>query len=689
MATVVKLKKRGSCSEEAARKYESSGLSLADAEMLGMYEVENAVSVDASFEGRSAIVIPYFDINGKPLRPHSTWPDFYRIRYLGEDHSFKTATGQKPRRYTQPRETGVCAYFAPIVDWKAISKEFADTIIFTEGEFKAAKACREGYPTIGLGGVYNFRSSQAGQLFLPELEDFVWARRRVIIIYDSDYQSNPNVCSAINLLAEELQDRGALVFVGMLPDVYEDDRKTGLDDLLVEQGAEGLEKVVEQSEPLLFTRRLWQMNDEVLYVDTPGFVVDQTLSERIPPNAFAGHSRWATASVPERKVRPDGSMSMVKSAAAGAWLKWPLRKSVNKLTYMPGKERFTMDGDRTCYNQWKGWGVEPKKGDVTPYLDLIKFLFVGAEKSHVEWFLDWCAYPIQFPGTKLFSACLIYGRHTGTGKTLAFYTLKHIYGENFIKIKNENLFETWWYENKQFVLADEISGSDKRSESDALKTIITQEETNINVKYIPQFTIPDVINYGFTSNHGDAMFLEDEDRRYFIHEVLASTPLPEDFYKRYDKWLKDEGGAAALMHWFLQRDLSSFNPKGHAPRTAARERMVMMSKGDIDLWCRELAEKPDTMLQFGQMREQRDLFTSKELVDKYLSAHPGASTKTANGMARALNRAGFRLAYSGMPIPVNGDQGRYFIIRNSEKWDHVKNLKELAKHIQLGPVRDR
>lgn len=690
MASVVKLKKRGgNVSEEATRKYESSGLTLEDADKLGMYEVENAVTLDACFDGRPAIAIPYFGIDGKPLRTHPTWPDFYRIRYLGADHSFAAATGEKPRRYTQPRDTGVCAYFPPLVDWRAIALDEQDNILFTEGEFKAAKATKDGYPTIGLGGVYNFRSSQAGHLFLPELEEFNWVRRRVVICYDSDYQSNTNVCSAINALAEELQERGALVFVALLPDVYEDDRKTGLDDLLVERGTEALEEVINNAEPLLFTRRLWQMNDEALYVEFPGFIVDQVHNERIPVNAFTGHSRWATDSVPERKVRPDGGMSMVKSAAASAWLKWPLRRSVNKLTYMPGAERYPTEKGKTLFNQWKGWGVDPKKGDISPYLELIKFLFKDAEKAHIDWFLDWCAYPIQFPGTKLFSACLIYGRLTGTGKTLAFYTLKHIYGENFIKIKNENLFETWWYENKQFVLADEISGSDKRSESDALKTIITQEETNINVKYIPQFTIPDVINYGFTSNHGDAMFLEDEDRRYFIHEVMAKQALPEEFYKKYDKWLKDEGGAAALMHWFLQRDLKNFNPKGHAPRTAARERMVMMSKGDIDLWCRELAEKPDTILRFGQMREQRDLFTSKELVDKYLASHPGASTKTANGMARALNRAGFRLVYGGNPIPVAGDQGRYFMIRNPEKWEGVKNAKELAKHIQLGPVRDR
>jgi hypothetical protein len=87
-----------------------------------------------------------------------------------------------------------------------------------------------------------------------------------------------------------------------------------------------------------------------------------------------------------------------------------------------------------------------------------------------------------------------------------------IYGHNFIKIKSKDLYDTWWAENRQFVLGDEISGSDKRAEADMMKAMITQEEVNINIKYIPQFSIPDCVNYYFTSNHADALFLEDEDR---------------------------------------------------------------------------------------------------------------------------------------------------------------------------------
>lgn len=691
MNKVVRIK-AGAYSDAAAAKLQTSGLSMEQASACGMYSVNNAMQLDEQFQSQPALVIPYFAINGKPLRPHKAWPDFYRLRYLGEGEvkGFAEAAGVKPSRYTQPRNTGVCAYFPRLTDWQAIAADPTEPLLITEGELKAAKATAEGFPTIGLGGVYSFRASGQGLFFLPELEAINWIRRKVTIVYDSDYISNPMVCHAINALADELSERGALVHVATLENVYEDDRKTGLDDFLVERGDNELIELLKQAEPLGMTKRLWAMNKEVVYVRDPGMVIAMKTGQKMDCSKFSAHSDWATISVPERKMKSDGTIATVKGSAAPLWLKWPLRNVVDKLSYIPGEEQLVERDGLIYLNQWKGWGVKPIKGTVKPFLDLIDFLFEGTEKEAKQWFLDWCAYPIQFPGTKMFSAAIMHGRMTGTGKTLVGYTLARIYGQNFIKIKSKDLLDTWWAENRQFVLGDEISGSDKRAEADMMKAMITQEEININIKYIPQFSIPDCVNYYLTSNHADALFLEDEDRRFFVHEVLARQPLPDAFYKAYDKWLKKDGGAAALMYWLQERDLKDFNPMAPALRTAARERMVLSGKSDLAYWLAELNEAPSTKLRLGQMRHQRDLFTSNELLSMYENEHERAIGKvTANGMSRALAAAGFRQVYKGDPLQgPDGKQGRYFMIRNVDRWSRVHDRKVLQKHIALQPVRD-
>lgn len=686
MNKVVRIK-TGSFNEAAAEKLKSSGLTIEQGNALGMYSVNTAMQLDEQFESQPALVIPYFDTKGRPLKAHKAWPDFYRLRYLGETEvkGFKEASGAKPNRYTQPRNTGVCAYLPQLINWEALRTDVTEPLLITEGEFKAAKATAEGFPTIGLGGVYNFRSSNQGVFFLPELEAFNWVRRKVNIVYDSDYQDNPMICSAINALAEELQERGALVYVATLENVYEDEnRKTGLDDFLIERGDDAFIEVLKAAEPLGITKRLWQMNKEVVYVRDPGMVVALRTAQKMDCSKFSAHSDWATIAVPERKIKADGTFAVAKASAAPVWLKWPMRRAVDKLSYLPGEERFTEQDGLLYLNQWKGWGVKPSKGEVKPFLELTDYLFEGAEKGVKEWFLDWCAFPIQFPGTKLFSAVIIHGRMTGTGKTLIGYTLARIYGQNFIKIKSKDLYDTWWAENRQFVLGDEISGSDKRAEADMMKAMITQEEVNVNIKYIPQFSIPDCVNYYLTSNHADALFLEDEDRRFFVHEVQGG-PLDDEFYRRYDQWLKKEGGAAHLMQWFLDRKLDNFNPKAPALRTAARDRMIMSNKADIDTWLIELKETPSIKLRCGKMRHQRDLFTAQELLAMYEIEHERQAGKMgSNGMSRALARNGFKQVYGGQPLMApSGKQGRYFIVRNFDRWRSTKDRKALSKHIAL------
>ena len=160
--------------------------------------------------------------------------NFFRIRYLGLARTFAALTKSGQQRYAQPVSTGVKAYFPRNLqglDWPTVIGQPATPIVITEGELKSSSACKLGFPTIGLGGVYSFRSAKSGVLLLPELESINWQERTTYLVFDSDYQDNPQVCRALYELAETLVDQGALPFLVTLPDVL-DDGKTGLDDFL-------------------------------------------------------------------------------------------------------------------------------------------------------------------------------------------------------------------------------------------------------------------------------------------------------------------------------------------------------------------------------------------------------------------------------------------------------------------------
>lgn len=672
----------------AEEKLKESGLTLKDAETLRIEVLgpKGTQALHESLQLRPSLKFNYMDPRVKkptPLRPWQGWPAFYRVRYLGQGKEFADLT-KKPRRYAQEPESGACAYFpSGFVPWPKVVADPDVPLLVTEGELKAAKACKEGFPTIGLGGVYSFRSSRLGITFLDELDGVRWAKRNVYIVYDSDLRTNEQVCSALNALATELTARGAVPHQVYLPDLL-GDGKTGLDDFLVARSGEALSDLLHRAQPLTLAERLWKLNEEVVYVREPGLVVVQGTEQKLSPSAFKEHA-YAALDYAEQVVKPDGSISLKPVSAAGAWLRWPLRREARRLTYAPGEDRFTGgEGDLPAYNTWPGWGIEPKKGTVKPFMKLLGHLFKDAPKEDLEWFLRWCAWPLQHPGTKLFTASVLYGRRHGTGKSLVGYTLGRIYGKNFTEICQAELHGNFneWAEDKQFVLGDDVTGSDKRQDADMLKRLITQLEMRINVKYIPSYVVPDCVNFLFTSNHPDAFFLEDDDRRYFVHEVTGG-PLDDDFYEGYMRWLDKEGGSAALFHHLLNLDTGDFNPAAQARKTLARDLMIADAKSDLGDWVRRLLADPDAMLVVGEAKVPGDLFTNRQLLDLY---DPTSRTGvTANGLGRELRRAGAAQACRGNSVRWSGGQDRFYALRNPERWVRA-NPRTAKSHLE-GPAK--
>jgi hypothetical protein len=667
----------------ALAKLQTSGLTEADYKTLKM-DVRTATEMVALctwFRPAPALEIPYFNADGSPMTVNRGGKEpFKRWRYLRGDSSFKAQTDTREIKYVQLPDTSIHPYFPPSVRWQPLLGDAKLPLIITEGELKAAKACQVGYPTIGVGGVWNFKSKSAGYLLLPELEAVNWCQRHVCIIYDSDFREKPDVCSALNALAEELWVHGALPhYVALSPGP--DGEKVGLDDYLLackHPKADLTDLLNRGSEPLTLAKSMWDLNKQVIYVRDPGLVYELGTGQKIAPNAFVNHA-YADLSGPELVVTPSGDTSLKRTPLAERWLTWPFRSVASRLTYAPGQDQLT---DTRELNTWPGWGCEPKRGDPALFLRLIDHIFTGATADERLWFLRWLAYPLQHPGTKLFTTCLIHGVDQGTGKSLVGYTLGAIYGKNFQEIKQENLEGgfTDWAENKQFILADDVTGNDSRPQAGTLKTLVTQKTMRINIKYVPAFSVPDCVNYLFTSNQPDAFFLEDKDRRSFIWEATA-PPMNEEFYRCYcDALFEDKTLGPIVFDWLLRLDLGDFNPAAPALYTQAKDNMISDTKSDLGAWVSQLKADPDMVLRVGKVKVAGDLFTTAELLRIY---NPIESKVTANGLGRELRRSGVPMFNKGKTVRSTKGMNRYFIVRNTEKWlraSHAAGAKYLNTH---------
>lgn len=211
-------------------------------------------------------VIPYYDIYGRALA-------YYRVRLFDFEPKYK-----------QPKETSSYVYFPKGFLELARAKDF---LVITEGEKKAAIACKLGIPCVALGGVDSWRNRtvvlpsdseltslknekvsaklpSGGQIDedmnsslaigMQELIDFAIKHdKQVLLVFDSDgaHGVKASVQRAAAQFGFELRFKGIAFYnvrqlvLPTLPGTP--DSKVGLDDYLVNGGRDHFFKLVQDT----------------------------------------------------------------------------------------------------------------------------------------------------------------------------------------------------------------------------------------------------------------------------------------------------------------------------------------------------------------------------------------------------------------------------------------------------------
>jgi hypothetical protein len=322
-------------------------------------------------------------------------------------------------------------------------------------------------------------------------------------------------------------------------------------------------------------------------------------------------------------------------------------------------------------NLWEGWAGQPAKGDVTLFYQLLDHVFKGADPAHKKWFLQWVAYPVQHPGVKLRNAVLIHGPQ-GSAKTLLGESIAKLYGRAGRLVDQRALerdFNTYM-DGAAFIVGDEIATRENRRDlAEHLKNLITRPYVEINKKFINPYTLPNVAQFYLTSNHSDALHLEDDDRRFFVHRVTAGR-LAEDFSLRYQPWLCKQSSTNALLHLFMSEvDCTGFNPLAAPPVTEAKSQMVELSRSAHGAWVHQLRLDPDAVPinEYSPLRRVLSLHTIEELLRMF---EGNRSSVTAKGMTLALRAEGFNLAYAqggGVVRLGDGRRARLWAVRNMDR----------------------
>jgi hypothetical protein len=412
-----------------------------------------------------------------------------------------------------------------------------------------------------------------------------------------------------------------------------------------------------------------------IYRPTRDIWTNEAVDARLPPQPLLDASG--------KPVRVNGKIKMIP---ASKWL--ALYRSVERMVWAPGEPEI-IEGKLLVDDSWiEKPGVRTYNTYLPPTIELGDA--AQAERWRALWFklyppaeaehsIMWLAHRRQHPEVKVNHGLVHIGK-PGIGKDSVLVPARHIIGPwNFRDIALNDLVS----KNNDFLCSVIVRVNEARDVGDAnrgridryglydhMKALMTSppETHRINRKYIPEYTSLSRTGFITTSNHDNALYLPENDRRNAVSKSgCSSSDFAPNYFDKYYHWLYHEHGinhvAALLQHY----DLSNFNPKLAPPKTEAFWSMVNIDRGPehneladaIDAVAVELGHKYDAN---GNIAPPHAL-TLAMLAVKAPSAEWLTDRKKSASIPHRLQRCG----YIFVTNPDAEQSGGYWKIHNKRQ----------------------
>jgi len=624
----------------------ASGLDAKDAKKLGLRwltpkAARNKLRMEFPLP-HGGVYFPYFSLAGK-LDTTTC-----RVRLLADPSNGYTEDDKLPK-YLQPPGTPPRIYLPPYMKWDEIAKDPEQAIIITEGEKKAAAVCKVGLPCIGLGGVWSFQQKDASVPLLADLLAFNWIGRKVTLAYDSDWTENKDIRKAAGVFARRLSERGAEVRAALLGGAP-GGGKVGVDDLLVARGVKALHAVLDAAFSLTpELEATAEYRARFVLIKTMGCAWDREDGSIYARKRFEDGFPDDTV----QTMSPTGAPRNITKAQH--WWQDPNKVSAKKLVLEPDQPVITARGD---LNRFRGWGIDASRGSTEVWQKLLKLLF-QQRTDLMSWFEQWCAYPIQHPGTKLHTAVFIYGGQ-GIGKTAVGRIMLDIYGKSGRMLQDREVFGGFngWLGDTLFALGDDLAFDERRKSRSVIKMLVDSETVEVNEKYVPSYPVDNRCNFYFTANSPGALPLDPSgiNRRFLVVEAPSERKAPREWYtKTLHNW-RANGGSGHVHDRLSKLSLKGFYPYADAPESEAKHIVVETGRSGVEAWCSEIPLH--TTLVLGTARELYDLYRAK--TNDY---------RTGIGMFTASLRAVAELL---PPQKIGENTLKLWAVRDIPKWRKAK-----------------
>ncbi len=266
------------------------------------------------------------------------------------------------------------------------------------------------------------------------------------------------------------------------------------------------------------------------------------------------------------------------------WLKHPKRHELHHTDLLFDPRQKGRDG--AYINMFRGLPLQPVRNDSACVgIQKLVFSLCNEDQDDWRWLMSWLALPLQQVGAKMATAVLMHSNKQGAGKSLFFDgVMRQIYGEYSATVSQHELEDkyTVWRSQKLYAVFEEIfSRGQKYDYMGLVKQMVTGETFRVEQKFVTGWEEMNCMNSVFLSNEVQPMYIEDEDRRFFV--VWPRWKLSDELQQQVAHEIAN-GGIEAFYAYLLAWDLKDFNTHTKPPRSAAKERLINFGRAGWELF---------------------------------------------------------------------------------------------------------
>jgi hypothetical protein len=249
----------------------------------------------------------------------------------------------------------------------------------------------------------------------------------------------------------------------------------------------------------------------------------------------------------------------VKSTAQ-VWFEDPGRRCYRGFTFAPDfGEDVPNRGDFPYRNLFKGYGREPKKGDVSPWYRHLNLL-ASNDEAVVHQLTQYAADLIQNPGDRGPGISIMLHGEEGNGKSTYGASIREALGWDYsFEVHDpDELFGRFTSHliGRPLILVEEATFAGSPKMTSRLKTRTTAPVVNFEGKFKGIVQMRNNQRLICSTNDKHALTLSANDRRWLVVKVPTywdnndpeSVKERDAYFKPYYAWLSGDGGAALLYH---------------------------------------------------------------------------------------------------------------------------------------------